>query len=235
MRNQSDLRIVKESARRVGIPCGPVKMVGDLNVPENALGVVLFAHGNGSSRHSPRDRAVADVLHQSGIGTLLIDLLTPEEERAERQTGHLRFDIPLLAERLAAATRWLANEPATRGLAIGYFGARTGAAAALVAAAQHPEAVHAIVSRGGRPDLAGSHLARVKAPTLLIVGGDDGPVLDMNQQALMELRAEKQIEIIPGAINLFEEPGALDAVAGSSREWFARCMKQAAGEQRKVA
>jgi dienelactone hydrolase len=182
--------------------------------------VVAFAHGSGSSRHSPRNREVAAVLQEAGLATLLADLLTPEEEQADMRTGHLRFDIGLLAGRLVAIADWLSEERRTSALPLGFFGASTGGAAALVAAARQPEAVSAVVSRGGRPDLAGVDLGAVRAPTLLIVGGRDDVVLGLNQQALGELRGEKRLEVVPGATHLFEEPGALQAVAALARGWF---------------
>jgi dienelactone hydrolase len=188
--------------------------------------VVLFAHGSGSSRFSPRNRAVASALNHSGIATLLIDLLTAEEEAIDRVTAHLRFDIELLAQRLIGATDWLAQAPETHVLRIGYFGASTGAAAALMGAVERPQAVGAIVSRGGRPDLAGSALPHVLAPTLLIVGGDDVPVIEMNRAALAELRCEKRLKIVPGATHLFEEPGALEHVADLARNWFKLYLEQ---------
>ena len=191
-------------------------------MPAGATGVVLFAHGSGSSRHSPRNRYVAGELQEAGLGTLLVDLLTPEEEAVDLRTRHLRFDIGLLAERLVGATEWLAQQPESRELRVGYFGASTGGGAALVAAAERPEAVGAVVSRGGRPDLAGPALPRVRAPTLLIVGGWDEPVIAMNEAALAQLRCERRLEIVPRASHLFEEPGALEAVARLAREWFLR-------------
>ena len=197
-----------------------VVLEGTLVVPKGAQGVVLFAHGSGSSRHSPRNRYVAAVLQRAGLATLLIDLLTADEEEAERFTRHLRFDIGLLADRLTGATRWLLREPQTSSLAIGYFGSSTGAAAALVSAAREPDRIAAIVSRGGRPDLAGEELQHVRAPTLLIVGGDDVPVIGMNRAALRLLRTEKQLDIIPGATHLFEEQGALEQVAALAGRWF---------------
>jgi dienelactone hydrolase len=193
---------------------------GNLTIPDGARGIVLFAHGSGSSRHSPRNRYVAAELQRAGFATLLIDLLTPEEEEVDWRTRRLRFDIGLLAGRLVTVTDWLGQEPDTRDLKIGYFGASTGAAAALVAAAERPESVGAVVSRGGRPDLAGAALPYVKAPTLLIVGGEDGPVIGMNQEALALLRVEKKLVIVPGASHLFEEPGALEKVARHASGWL---------------
>jgi putative phosphoribosyl transferase len=195
---------------------------GDLTLPPGATGVVLFAHGSGSSRHSPRNRHVAKSLNEAALGTLLIDLLTPDEELLDQQTAELRFDIGLLARRLLGAADWLAQLEKTRGLRIGYFGASTGAGAALVAAAQRPELVAAVVSRGGRPDLAGLALPRVHAPTLLIVGGYDVPVIQLNQEALAQMHCEKSLVIVPRATHLFEEPGALDEVAQLACEWFVR-------------
>jgi putative phosphoribosyl transferase len=192
----------------------------DLTVPEDPKGIVLFAHGSGSSRHSPRNRYVASVLNEGGLATLLMDLLTPEEERLDARTGHLRFDIGLLADRLAAATDRLADHDEVKNLRVGYFGASTGGGAALVAAAQRPQLIGAVVSRGGRPDLAGAALPHVRAPTLLIVGGHDYPVIEMNREALAELRCEKRLEIVPGATHLFEEPGTLEEVARLARTWF---------------
>ena len=214
--------------RRVSVAAGRVNLEGDLSVPNGARGIVLFAHGSGSSRHSPRNRYVAGALNQAGLATLLIDLLTAEEETVDVRTAHLRFDISLLAERLVYATEWLKQEPDTQGLRTGYFGASTGAGAALVAAAERPEQVAAVVSRGGRPDLAGDALLRVQAPTLLIVGGNDMPVIHLNEDALAKLAApEKQIEIVPGATHLFEEPGALEEVARLARNWFERHLSRA--------
>ena len=206
----------------VVVPMGAVELEGNLTLPRGATGVVLFAHGSGSSRHSPRNRFVAQALNDGGLGTLLIDLLTTAEERVDAYTAHLRFDIGMLAERLIGATDWLQQHPTTHALRIGYFGASTGAGAALMAAAQRPEAVGAVVSRGGRPDLVGPVLGQVRAPTLLIVGGDDVPVIGMNQEALAQLQCQKQLTIVPGASHLFEEPGTLEEVARLAREWFAR-------------
>jgi dienelactone hydrolase len=210
----------KVEERLVEVASGAANLEGNLNVPEAARGVVLFAHGSGSSRHSPRNRYVASVLNQAGLATLLIDLLTPTEEEVDKETRELRFNITFLAERLITATEWLAQNLDVSNLKIGYFGASTGAGAALVAAAQLAGAVAAVVSRGGRPDLAGSLLPQVQAPTLLIVGGNDTRVIGMNQKALAQLRAEKKLEIVPGATHLFEESGALEEVARLAREWF---------------
>jgi len=214
--------------RLVRVATGPVTLEGNLSLPEGARGVVLFAHGSGSSRHSPRNRHVARLLNEAKLATLLIDLLTSDEEAIDLRTAHLRFDIGLLAERLVGATDWLAYYPDTRDLRVGYFGASTGTGAALVAAAERPHVVGAVVSRGGRPDLAGPALARVRAPTLLIVGGNDFPVIELNRAALAQLRCEKRLVIVPGATHLFEEPGALDAVARLAREWFERHLMSAA-------
>jgi len=204
----------------IQVDAGAVKLEGNLAIPPGARGIVLFAHGSGSSRHSPRNRYVAQVLQQANLATLLIDLLTPAEEARDLQTAQLRFDIPLLAGRLISTTDWLTRVPETRDLGIGYFGASTGSAAALVAAAERPELVKVIVSRGGRPDLAGPALARVRAPTLLIVGGDDHPVIEMNQAAMTQLQKEKRLEVVPGASHLFVEPGTLEQVARLARDWF---------------
>ena len=197
-------------------------LAGDLVLPPSATAIVVFAHGSGSSRFSPRNRYVAGVLQEAGLGTLLMDLLSEAEERIDAVTAELRFDIPMLARRLEAATTWLAAQPEAQGRKLGYFGASTGAAAALIAAAQQPGLVAAVVSRGGRADLAGDSLASVSAPTLLIVGGADAPVIDMNRWALARLRCEKRLEIVPGATHLFEEPGTLEAVAGLARDWLLR-------------
>ena len=199
-----------------------VILEGLLDIPPGAEGIVLFAHGSGSSRHSLRNRAVAQALQQGGVATLLIDLLTEEEEEIDEITAELRFDIPLLARRLVGAADWLLGYPQTRGLRIGLFGASTGAGAALMAAAERPDAIAAIVSRGGRPDLAGEALAQVRAPTLLIVGGYDEQVIALNEDALRQLTAVKRLTIVPGATHLFEEPGTLEQVARLARDWFVR-------------
>jgi putative phosphoribosyl transferase len=208
--------------REVRISARPVTLEGNLDIPTGAGGVVLFAHGSGSGRHSPRNRYVARELRRAGLATLLIDLLTLEEEEIDVRTRHLRFDIGMLAQRLVGATDWLKRESDTRNLRVGYFGASTGAGAALVAAAERPEEIDAIVSRGGRPDLAGKALARVRAPTLLIVGGNDAPVIEMNREAIGQMNVEKELEIVPGATHLFEEPGALEEVARLAADWFVR-------------
>ncbi len=204
------------------IRLGKVALAADISVPERAAGLVLFAHGSGSSRHSPRNRHVADVLNRGSIGTVLTDLLTEEEEAVDIQTAELRFDIGLLGRRVAAITDWIGRQPSLKNLGLGYFGASTGAAAALVGAAERPKTVRAVVSRGGRPDLAGAALKGVLAPTLFIVGGEDTEVLDLNKSAMAQLprQTEHKLEVIPGATHLFEEPGALDRVAALARNWF---------------
>jgi putative phosphoribosyl transferase len=198
----------------------PAGIAADLRIPAKAKGLVMFAHGSGSSRLSSRNRFVAGVLQRAGFATLLLDLLTAREEQVDLQTMHLRFDIDLLANRLAEATKWSRSNAAVSDLPTAYFGASTGAAAALIAASDLPETIRAVVSRGGRPDLAGSALSRVKAPTLLIVGGDDGPVIELNEQALNQLQCEKKLEIVSGATHLFEEPGTLEQVAKLASGWF---------------
>jgi len=228
----ANTRLLKQSSRRshecergthecvrhvermtVTIPVELVHLEGDFNVPSSPKGAVLFAHGSGSSRRSPRNRYIADLLNTGGLATLLMDLLTEDEQ-------HLRFDIPLLAKRLVAITQWLAKRPEIADSKIGYFGASTGAGAALVAAVQVPDLVHAVVSRGGRPDLAVEALARLEAPTLLIVGGADPVVLDLNQKALSQMHCEKSLKVVPDAGHLFEEPGALQKVAELALGWF---------------
>jgi putative phosphoribosyl transferase len=219
----------KNGERLVQISAGQTTLEGNLIIPKSSRGIVLFAHGSGSGRHSPRNKYVAEVLQDAGIATLLIDLLTEEEEEIDLQTRHLRFDIDLLAQRLIEATDWLKQEQniQTKDLSVGFFGASTGAAAALVAAAQRQKIVKVIVSRGGRPDLAGSEsLSRVQAPTLLIIGGNDGPVIEMNKDAFKQLtnlednEKKKKIVIVPGATHLFEEPGKLEEVADLAKDWF---------------
>jgi putative phosphoribosyl transferase len=204
----------------VAIATAGVTLEADVVVPEPTLGVVLFAHGSGSGRHSPRNRYVAGELQKAGLATVLADLLTPQEEQVDAQTGALRFDISLLGERLVALTDWLVTQERTADLGVGLFGASTGAAAALVAAAKRPASVEAAVSRGGRPDLAGGLLRLVRQPVLLIVGERDPTVLDLNRRAMQELGGETTLAIVPAASHLFEEPGALEQVARLAREWF---------------
>ena len=206
----------------VRISSGRTMLEGDLSIFDQAKGLILFAHGSGSSRLSPRNQFVARTLNEAGLATLLFDLLTPAEESVDLYTRKHRFDIGLLAERLVHATRWTKEQKQTRDLAIGYFGSSTGGAAALVAAAELPNDVSAVVSRGGRPDLAGDALPKVKAPTLLIVGGEDHVVIDLNEQSHAQMRCECKIEIVAGATHLFEEPGALDKVAQLASDWFVR-------------
>jgi pimeloyl-ACP methyl ester carboxylesterase len=205
------------------VPAGGVTLEGNLSLPAGGAGVVLFAHGSGSGRHSPRNRFVAGRLRDAGLGTLLIDLLTESEERIDARTAHLRFDIGLLADRLVGAIDWLNRDEQTAGLPVGLFGASTGGGAALVAAAQRPDRVAAVVSRGGRPDLAGAALPTVRTPTLLVVGGDDDAVITLNEQARERLGSPvKELVIVPGASHLFEEPGKLEHVARLAADWFAR-------------
>ncbi|OAI57260.1 hydrolase [Verrucomicrobiaceae bacterium SCGC AG-212-N21] len=204
----------------VRIPAGKVMLDGQLCLPPEASGVVLFAHGSGSSRHSPRNQFVAEIIREASVGTLLFDLLTRDEEAEDDRTRALRFDIDLLARRLVAATRWLLHQEAARGLSVGFFGASTGGGAALMAAAQLGAAIAAVVSRGGRPDLAGSALPQVHSPTLLIVGGYDGVVIDLNRRAYDELRCPKELVVVPRASHLFAEPGKLEQVARLSADWF---------------
>jgi dienelactone hydrolase len=215
------------TATEVHVPAEDATLVGDLVLPEQSTGVVLFAHGSGSSRHSPRNRLVAEALNRARLGTLLLDLLTPAEEREDLRTREHRFDIDLLARRLTAALDWLRARPVDS-LPIGLFGASTGAAAALVAAAERPQDVRAVVSRGGRPDLAGNALTRVRAPVLLIVGGADPVVIDLNRRALELLPGEKRLIVVPGASHLFEEPGTLEQVATLAAEWFVRFLGESA-------
>jgi len=202
------------------ISAGSVTLEGNLSLPDHAIALVLFAHGSGSSRHSPRNQFVARTLNDTGLATLLFDLLTPEEELVDTRTAELRFDIDLLAKRLVHATKWAKRQEQTRDWRIGYFGSSTGGGAALVAAAQLPDDVDAVVSRGGRPDLAGAALPKVQAPTLLIVGGQDDIVIELNEQARDQMRCQVKLKIIPGATHLFEEPGALEQVAKLASDWF---------------
>ncbi|MGI5865830.1 MAG: dienelactone hydrolase family protein [Myxococcales bacterium] len=208
--------------RQVRVIAGPVELEGSLAIPEGATGLVLFAHGSGSSRFSPRNQRVAMDLNERGLGTLLFDLLSAEEEEVDILTRELRFDIDFLAQRVIDALEWAAGYPETSHLKFGLFGSSTGAAAALVTAARRPRLVSAVVSRGGRADLAGEALSEVKAPTLLIVGGSDEVVLDLNRDAYDQLTSEKKLSIVPGATHLFEEPGALQMVSRLAAEWFAR-------------
>jgi putative phosphoribosyl transferase len=210
----------------VHIKLGAVAVDGDLHVPERAAGLVVFAHGSGSSRFSRRNRAVAKVLEHAAFGTLLLDLLTPEEEAEDERTAEHRFNIPLLGERVVGAVDWVQERPDLRQLSLAFFGASTGAAAALIAAAARPVATRAVISRGGRPDLADQALPRVEAPTLLIVGGYDVPVLEMNREAMRRMRAPVQLEIVPGATHLFEEPGTLEQVARLATDFCRRHLKQ---------
>jgi dienelactone hydrolase len=215
----------QREGRPVIINTDGAALAGDLAVPQAASGLVVFAHGSGSRRLSPRNRLVARELRQARLGTLLFDLLTAEEDEADSVTREYRFDIDLLARRLVAVTDWLVSQPEAQGLKLGYFGASTGSAAALMAAAERPTLVRAIVSRGGRPDLAAPALPRVLAPTLLIVGGADVQVLDMNKRAMAQMRAPKELAIVEGATHLFEEPGALEEVARLARDWFVRHLR----------
>jgi putative phosphoribosyl transferase len=211
---------------QVRIPIDKTSAIeGTLAIPPNAKAIVAFAHGSGSSRFSPRNQYVAKIFNQAGLATLLIDLLIPEEEEIDVTTAEYRFNIALLAERLISATEWLKHDPTTQNLSFGYFGASTGAAAALIAAAKLPEDISAVVSRGGRPDLAGNYLSQVRAPTLFLVGGLDTEVLDLNQQAMDQMSAEKKLVVIPDATHLFEEPGKLEAVAKFSTDWFLRYLR----------
>jgi dienelactone hydrolase len=218
------------AAHEVTVTTGDAELQGELTLPDQAAGVVAFAHGSGSGRHSPRNRYVAETLNDAGIATLLLDLLTAREEERDRATAEYRFDIDLLARRLVATIDWVRRMPSTATLPLGLFGASTGAAAALVAAALRPEDVSAVVSRGGRPDLAGPALPAVRAPTLLIVGGADQQVLELNKQALELIRAEKRLIVIPGATHLFEEPGALEEVAKHATDWFLDYFREERGD-----
>src|SRR5256885_5311806 len=206
--------------KEIQIPAGRAMLDGNLTIVDQAKALILFAHGSGSSRHSPRNQFVARTLNKAGLATLLFDLLTPEEEAVDLYTREHRFDIGLLAERLVYATKWAKQQKETADLGIGYFGSSTGGAAALVAAAELPDEISAIVSRGGRPDLAGDALPKVKAPTLLIVGGEDEVVIELNEQARAQMKCECKIDIVPGAPHLFEEPGALEKVAKVASDWF---------------
>ena len=223
------MNLVEQSLQ---IPAGGVALDADMAVPESATRVVLFAHGSGSSRHSPRNRYVAGELQASGLATVLADLLTPAEEQLDARTGRLRFDVGLLVARVMALTDWVVEYRPTAGLPVGLFGASTGAAAALVAAAQRPGPVAAVVSRGGRPDLAGEYLRSVVQPTLLIVGARDTAVIELNRKAMRRLRGEARLEVIAGASHLFAEPGALELAARLARDWFTRYLKPGPDERR---
>ena len=214
---------MSERSAEIEIPTEGVILRGDLLVPAGARGIVIFAHGSGSSRLSPRNRTVASYFREQQLGTLLFDLLTATEERVDAHSREYRFDILFLTERLVSVTSWLPRHLGARP-ALGYFGASTGAAAALVAAARAPETIRAVVSRGGRPDLAGDALERVRAPTLLVVGGDDPEVLALNEEARARLQCENELVVVPGATHLFEEPGALEQVAEHAAQWFVRHM-----------
>lgn len=223
----SELSSKSKSSSEIQIPIDSITLEGNLTIPEGVKGIVVFAHGSGSSRFSPRNRYVAQELQNEGLGTLLFDLLTAEEERIDMITAQLRFDIDLLADRLVSVTNWLLTNRETKNLNIGYFGASTGAAAALIAAKEHANIIKAVVSRGGRPDLAEKALPDVKAPTLLIVGGEDYQVIEMNQWALDRLKAEqKELKIVSGATHLFEEPGTLEEVANLAGEWFKKYLME---------
>ena len=216
----SDIKQTIQIEQAIDIPSSKIRLEGELKLPKGATGVVLFAHGSGSSRHSPRNQYVARVIREAGVGTLLFDLLTKQEEAIDAYTCELRFDIEFLAKRLVDATNWITTQPATQHLRIGYFGASTGAAAALIAAVELPNIVAAVVSRGGRPDLAAEALPKVKAPTLLIVGGNDDVVIGLNEKAYAKLSCAKELTIVPGATHLFEEPGTLEQVAHLASSWF---------------
>lgn len=210
----------KQDTQVVQIQADDVSLEGNIGLPEGASGIVVFAHGSGSSRFSPRNQFVAETLREGGLATLLFDLLTSEEEEVDQRTRELRFDIQMLASRVVGATDWLVQQPYAQHLKVGYFGSSTGAAAALIAASKREGVAEAIVSRGGRPDLASGRLPDVKAPTLLIVGGKDQPVIQMNRQAMEQMQTRKELQIVPGASHLFEEPGALEQVAELARNWF---------------
>jgi dienelactone hydrolase len=214
-----------ETEHPISIPCGDIHLDGILHIPRDVKGVVLFAHGSGSSRLSPRNQSIARVLQHATMATLLFDLLTAEEDEIDSKNSQFRFDISFLANRLVSATTWIIKNPVLKKLPIGYFGASTGGGAALVAAAKEAALVKAVVSRGGRPDLAGESLAYVRAPTLLIVGGLDETVIELNKQAYVQLQCEKKIEIVPGATHLFEEPGKLAEVSQLAGQWFVKYLK----------
>lgn len=217
-------KMKKTLIKEIEITADNVVLKGNLSIPKNAKAIILFAHGSGSSRFSSRNQYVAQVLRKAGLATLLMDLLTKEEELIDEQTGELRFNIKFLADRLIGAAKWLKKNPKTKNLTVGYFGSSTGAGAALIAAAKYPADIKTIVSRGGRPDLAMPYLKKVKASVLLIVGGNDTPVIGMNEEAMKQLSVEKKLEIVPGATHLFEEPGKLEEVAQLAADWFTKHM-----------
>jgi dienelactone hydrolase len=223
--NEKEIRQQIAISREVMIPLDSITLAGELNVPAGGEGLVIFAHGSGSSRHSPRNQYVAQVIQGEGIGTLLFDLLTQEEEKIDLRTRHLRFDIGLLARRLVEATEWVEKQKETGHLRIGYFGASTGGGAALVAAAELGDQIGAVVSRGGRPDMAGEALPQVVSPTLLIVGGFDDVVIRLNEEALSKLQCVKEMKIVPGATHLFEEPGKLEEAAQMAADWFQKYLR----------
>jgi putative phosphoribosyl transferase len=216
---------------QVRVPAGCVFLEGDLKLPDAASGLVMFAHGSGSGRHSPRNRLVAEALNARGLGTLLLDLLTHEEEQVDEQSRHLRFDIPMLARRLAFASDWLSEYTPTRSLPLGIFGASTGAGAALIVAAQRRQLVRAVVSRGGRPDLAGEALPHVECPTLFIVGGFDVPVIELNREAMAHMRGDTRLVVVPGATHLFEESGKLEEVGALAGKWFSKHLRESAAAE----
>lgn len=214
------MEAVNKLQRNIEIPSEAGRLQGILTIPENAKAIIVFAHGSGSGRHSPRNQSVARSINEGHLATLLLDLLTPEEEEIDLVTRHLRFDVQLLARRLEEASHYLESEKETKSLKIGYFGSSTGAAAALIASASQGKKIYAIVSRGGRPDLAEKALSKVCSPTLLIVGGHDFGVIELNQQAFNQIQAQKKLALVPGATHLFEEPGALEIVSKLARDWF---------------
>ena len=229
MTNSATTRALSARETTVTVPAGAVTLEGSLALPEGASGIILFAHGSGSSRHSPRNRYVAEELRLGGFGTLLLDLLTAAEEAVDERTRELRFDIELLAERLTAAMDWILTDDGLRALPVGLFGASTGAGAALVAAAREPNRVSGVVSRGGRPDLAASELPNVRAPTLLIVGSRDEQVIELNERAKARMTAPVELVIVRRATHLFEEPGTLEEVARLTRDWFVRHLRESRG------
>jgi dienelactone hydrolase len=231
MGDASSTRALSGRETTIAVRAGSVTLEGSLAIPDGARAIVLFAHGSGSTRNSPRNRYVAEELRLGGMGTLLLDLLTPDEQAADERTRELRFDIARLADRVTGAIQWLANDAETNGLAVGLFGASTGAAAALVAAAREPNRVSSVVSRGGRPDLAASALPNVRAPTLLLVGSRDEAVIELNERAMRQMTAPVELVIVRRATHLFEEPGTLEEVARLTREWFIQHLHGSRGTQ----